>query len=115
MTDQPSAAEPEDAPEHDPAYERERAPYFRSRVQRIEPQASADQCALFQAMAQSGGPLLTLGELYLKWEEMLARPRQAAWLAIAGAYIPFGLGGVMRALMEHHLIDVLVTTPAQIT
>ena len=100
---------------HDPGYDRERAPYFASRVHRIDPWPSAEQRALFQEMAQAGGPLRTLGEVYRRWEEMLARPQQAVWLAIAGAYIPFGLGGVMRALVEHHLIDVLVTTPAQLT
>ena len=101
--------------QHNAAYERERSPYFASRVHRIEPRASERQRALFLEMVRAGGPLRTLGEVYQRWEEMLARPMQAAWLAIAGAYIPFGLGGVMRTLMEQHLIDVLVTTPAQIT
>src|SRR5919199_2454842 len=105
----------DEAPDRGPGYERERARYFASRVHRIEPQPSAEQRALFQEMARAGGPLRTLGEVYLRWEEMLARPRQAVWLAIAGAYIPFCLGGVIRALMDHHLVDVLVTTPAQLT
>ncbi len=66
-------------------------------------------------MARAGGPVRTLAEVYQRWEEMLAREGQAVWLAIAGAYIPFGLGSVMCALIDHHLIDVLVTTPAQLT
>ena len=101
--------------QHDPQYDQARAPYFHTRVHRIEPRPSESQRQLFQEMARAGGPLRTLGDVYLRWEEMLAQPKQAVWLAIAGAYIPFGLGGVMRTLMERHLMDILVTTPAQIT
>jgi deoxyhypusine synthase len=71
--------------------------------------------ALYEAMWRAGGPLRHLAGIYLAWEEMLRAPRQTVWLAIAGAYIPFGLGGTMRALLRHRLIDVLVTTPAQLT
>ena len=59
--------------EHDAAYERERSSYFASRVHRIEPRANERQRALFQEMARAGGPLRTLGEVYLRWEEMLDR------------------------------------------
>lgn len=57
----------------------------------------------------------TLSEVYLNWEHMLSRTNQAAWLAIAGAYVPFGLGETLCAMMRMRAFDVLVTTPAQLT
>ncbi|HEY8744407.1 MAG TPA: deoxyhypusine synthase family protein [Chloroflexota bacterium] len=69
----------------------------------------------FRMLAHGSGPLSNLAGVYLGWEEMLGRDKQAVWLTIAGAYIPFGLGATMRALIEHHFVDFIVTTPAQIT
>ena len=99
----------------DRQYHRERAPFLASPVELVEPRAGQSHRALFQAMWHAGGPPRNLAGVYRSWEEMLRRPQQAAWLAIAGAYIPFGLGRTMCLLMEHHFIDVLVTTPAQLT
>lgn len=101
--------------EHDPHYQRERAPFFRSPVDPLRPLAGQSGRDLFAAMHRAGGPLRKLAAVYLGWEEMLQRPRQIVWLAIAGAYIPYGLGATMRTLLERRFIDVLVTTPAQIT
>jgi deoxyhypusine synthase len=108
-TGQPGGAAPSNH------YAQERAKLLSTPVERYEPRPRPEAREQLLAMARSGGPLRTLGELYLRWEEMLARERQVIWLAIAGAYIPFGLGTVLRRLIEHHLIDVLVTTPAQLT
>lgn len=97
------------------AEERERAPFFDRPVAPVEPRPGGGGRAVYEAMHRAGGPLRTMAEVYLLWEEMLRAPRQSVWLAIAGAYIPFGLGGTMRALLHHRFIDVLVTTPAQLT
>ncbi|HLZ72195.1 MAG TPA: deoxyhypusine synthase family protein [Dehalococcoidia bacterium] len=96
-------------------YQRRRAEFFTSPIERLEPRAGAGAAELFRAMQRAGGPLRNLAGVYLGWEEMLARQQQAIWLTIAGAYIPFGLGGTLRAIIEHRLVDVIVTTPAQIT
>lgn len=109
---QPDAA-PDAAP--DEAYERERAPFFASPIRPLEPQPGLGGRELFRAMEAAGGPLRNLASVYVAWEEMLTKPQQAIWLTIAGAYIPYGLGGVMRALINHRFFDVLVTTPAQLT
>ncbi|HEY7293804.1 MAG TPA: deoxyhypusine synthase family protein [Dehalococcoidia bacterium] len=101
----PSAAE----------YEHQRAEYFTSPIERLEPRPGTSGAELFRAMRRAGGPLRNLAGVYLGWEEMLDRERQAIWLTIAGAYIPFGLGGTLRAIIEHRLVDIIVTTPAQIT
>jgi deoxyhypusine synthase len=84
-------------------------------VERLEPAQGASHRDLFRAMARAGGPLRTLAEVYLGWEGMLGTPRQAIWLTIAGAYIPFGLGATMRTILDRRFADVLVTTPAQLT
>ena len=99
----------------DEAYARERAPYFRRPVARPQPAPGTGARDLLLAMRAAGGPLHTLGAVYAGWEEMLGRANQTVWLAAAGAYIPFGLGATMRTLLERRFVDVLVTTPAQLT
>jgi len=99
----------------DADYERERAPFFTSPVQPPLPHAGTSGPDFFRMLAHGSGPLSNLAGVYLGWEQMLNREKQAVWLTIAGAYIPFGLGGTMRALIEHHFVDFIVTTPAQIT
>src|SRR5258708_1699525 len=79
-------------------YERERASYFTSPVHALEPRAGTSGPALYRAMHRAGGPLRNLAGVYLGWEEMLSLPHQAVWLTIAGAYIPFGLGGTLRTI-----------------
>ncbi|MGI8423385.1 MAG: deoxyhypusine synthase family protein [Chloroflexota bacterium] len=96
-------------------YDRARAGYFRSPVERNAPPPGASVRDLYASMARMAGPVRNLAQVYLLWEEMLRLERQAVWLTIAGAYIPFGLGGSMVALIERRFIDVLVTTPAQLT
>ncbi|HEX2032854.1 MAG TPA: deoxyhypusine synthase family protein [Chloroflexota bacterium] len=93
----------------------ERQPFLASPIHPPQPVPGMRGHDLFLAMARAGGPLQNLAAVYLGWEAMLSRPEQAAWLAIAGAYIPFGLGATMRTLLERRFIDVLVTTPAQLT
>jgi len=110
----PQSGAARDSPDN-AAYARERAPFFTSPVRRLEPRAGTSGPDLFRAMHAASGPLRNLAGVYLGWEEMIFRPRQAIWLTIAGAYIPFGLGGTMRTLIDHHLVDFIVTTPAQIT
>jgi deoxyhypusine synthase len=111
----PLAGAPTAGPAASRADARERRPFFASPVERMEPVLGTSHRDLFLAMARAGGPLRTLAQVYLGWEEMLGTAGQAIWLTIAGAYIPFGLGGTMQALLERRLIDVLVTTPAQLT
>lgn len=107
---------PEPFREHDEAeYVRERAQFLHSPVARLAPQAGTSGPDYFRALHEAGGPMRNLAGVYLGWEEMLAREQQAVWLTIAGAYIPFGLGGTMRTLIEQRLVDVIVTTPAQVT
>ncbi|NBX47793.1 MAG: hypothetical protein EBT22_11535 [Chloroflexi bacterium] len=99
----------------DQAYTETRAPYFRKPVTRLLPTAGMSARELFVVAHGAGGPLRTLSEVYLNWEHMLSRTNQAAWLAIAGAYVPFGLGETLCAMMRMRAFDVLVTTPAQLT
>lgn len=99
----------------DQAYTETRAPYFRKPVTRLLPTARMSARELFVVAHGAGGPLRTLSEVYLNWEHMLSRTNQAAWLAIAGAYVPFGLGETLCAMMRMRAFDVLVTTPAQLT
>ncbi|HZU76172.1 MAG TPA: hypothetical protein VFA70_05370, partial [Dehalococcoidia bacterium] len=72
----------------DEAYERERAPFFASPIERLQPRAGTSGPEFFRALRRAGGPLYNLAGVYLGWEEMLSKERQAIWLTIAGAYIP---------------------------
>jgi deoxyhypusine synthase len=101
--------------ERSAAYEQARARYFTSPVERLVPRAGESLRDLFVAMHRAAGPPRNLAQIYLFWEEMLRAPRQAVWLTIAGAYVPFGLGETVRTLMARRFADVLVTTPAQLT
>lgn len=101
--------------ETDAAYQEERERFFHSPVERLVPRAGTSGPEFFRALAQASGPLRNLAGVYLGWEEMLTKPNQAVWLTIAGAYIPFGLGGTLRTIIEQRLVDFIVTTPAQIT
>ncbi|HEU5318595.1 MAG TPA: deoxyhypusine synthase family protein [Chloroflexota bacterium] len=96
-------------------YDRARERYFRHPVERVAPEKGVATRELFARMERAAGPIRNLAQVYLYWEEMLTTPRQAVWMTIAGAYIPFGLGGTMRTLLDSHYVDVLVTTPAQLT
>jgi deoxyhypusine synthase len=114
-------AHPNDHPQHTPSgesdaeYEQARARFFTSPVHRLQPAPEMRGPDLFRGMQRAGGPLRNLAGVYLGWEEMVSAERQAIWLTIAGAYIPFGLGGTMRTLIDNRLVDFIVTTPAQIT
>ncbi len=112
---EPGDAGAPETPLSEAEYERRRAEFFSSPIDRFAPRPGASLAEQFRAMRRAGGPLRNLAGVYLGWEEMLGRDRQAIWLTIAGAYIPFGLGATMRAIIEHRLVDVIVTTPAQVT
>jgi len=96
-------------------YEQARRHFLRSPVTRVQPRAGASVREALRALYEASGPPRNLGGVYRGWEEMLAKEKQAVWLTIAGAYIPFGLGATMTTLIEQHLVDFIVTTPAQIT
>lgn len=107
---------PESADSMDEAdYERERRHFLHAPVGRVEPRAGTSGPAYFRALHETSGPPHNLAGVYLGWEQMLAQPRQAVWLTIAGAYIPFGLGATLKTLIDNGFVDFIVTTPAQIT
>jgi deoxyhypusine synthase len=110
--------------EHDPAsagelddaaYLSERRQFLHTPIARVEPHAGTRGPAYFRALRETSGPPYNLAGVYLGWEEMLGTARQAVWLTIAGAYIPFGLGATMKTLIDNRFVDFIVTTPAQIT
>lgn len=96
-------------------YEQERRQFFTSPIQTLTPQAGVSGRDFFAAMARSGGPMRNLAGVYVGWEEMLRASHQSVWLTIAGAYVPFGLGTTVKMLLDRRFVDVLVTTPAQLT
>ncbi len=107
--------------EHDAEYEASRKRYLRVPVEPLELHTGPGRgpggpaAETYRAMARSSGPMRNLGEVFTGWERLLAAEDQVAWLTIAGAYVPFGLGATVRGMVEHRLIDVLTTTPAQLT
>jgi deoxyhypusine synthase len=110
MNDRDLGPEPAD---HD--YEEARRRFLSAPVTRVQPRAGASMREALRALYEASGPPRNLGGVYRGWEEMLAKEKQAIWLTIAGAYIPFGLGATMKTLIDQHLVDFIVTTPAQIT
>jgi len=55
-----------------------------------------------------------LGEAFAVWKQMLKEKKITIWLGIAGAIVPAGMRRVIAYLIENRMIDVVVSTGAQV-
>jgi deoxyhypusine synthase len=69
---------------------------------------------LLEAMAKTGFQGRKLGEAFLAWREMLRDESCVVFFGMSGAMIPAGMRRVVAHLIEHRLVDVVVTTGANV-
>lgn len=70
--------------------------------------------ALLEEMLATGFQGKNLGECFAVWKEMLREPEITIWLGISGAIVPAGMRRVLAYLVEKRLVDVIVSTGAQL-
>ena len=70
--------------------------------------------ALLEEMLATGFQGKNLGECFAVWKEMLREPEITIWLGISGAIVPAGMRRVIAYLVEKRLVDVVVSTGAQL-
>src|SRR5881397_4379772 len=81
------------------------------KVEDIEVSASAEVARLVEAMGRGGGftaKKVAVGVEILR--TMFRRPRCTTFLSFPAALMATGVRGVLRALVQERLVDVVVTT-----
>ncbi len=68
---------------------------------------------LLEEMLATGFQGKNLGECFAVWKQMLREPEITIWLGISGAIIPAGMRRAIAYLVEKRMIDVIVSTGAQ--
>jgi len=69
---------------------------------------------LLAEMLATGFQGKSLGEAYLVWKQMLTEKKITIWLGISGAIIPAGMRRVIAYLIKNRMVDVIVSTGAQL-
>lgn len=69
---------------------------------------------LLEEMMATGFQGKSLGEAFLVWKQMLKERKITIWLGISGAIIPAGMRRVIVYLIKNRLVDVIVSTGAQL-
>ncbi len=69
---------------------------------------------LLEAMAKTGFQGRKLGEAFLAWKSMLRDEGCVVFFGMSGAMVPAGMRRVVAYLIEHRLVDVVVTTGANV-
>ena len=69
---------------------------------------------LTEGMLATGFQGRKLGEVVEVWSDMLRGKRNVIWLGMAGAMVPAGMRRIISYLMDRRMIDVLVTTGANL-
>jgi len=76
----------------------------------MHPTASVDELLL--NMSKSGFQGRKLGEAFLLWKNMVETPGIRITIGLSGAIIPAGMQECIITLLEHHYIDCIVSTGA---
>lgn len=69
---------------------------------------------LLEEMMMTGFQGRRLGECFSIWEDMLKERKITIWLGISGAIIPAGMRRVLAYLIKNRMVDVVVSTGAQL-
>lgn len=69
---------------------------------------------LLEEMLATGFQGKNLAECFAVWKQMLAEQEITIWLGIAGAVVPAGMRRVIAYLVEKRMVDVIVSTGAQL-
>ena len=68
---------------------------------------------ILEEMLATGFQGKNLGECFVIWKQMLSEEEITIWLGIAGAIIPAGMRRAITYLVEKRMVDVIVSTGAQ--
>lgn len=93
---------------------RDRGAYLRERLRTIEP-TKKSVAELLEAMADTAYQGRALGEAYRIIKEMVAEPDNTIFLGLAGSMSTAGMWKLVKWLVEERLVDVLVSTGANIS
>lgn len=100
-------------PELSPAERRRKAELLAEPVRPLDPAGTRSVAELLRAMSGMSIQARNLGRCYEVLEGMLAdAERPTVFLGLAGPLIAGGLREVIRAMVEHGLVDVVVSTGA---
>ena len=69
---------------------------------------------LLEEMMATGFQGKSLGEAFMAWKQMLKEKNITIWLGISGAIIPAGMRRAIAYLIKNRMIDVVVSTGAQL-
>lgn len=89
--------------------------YLRKKLKTIEVRKGKKISELLKEMAQTGFQGRKLGEVVEVWERMLKDKETTIFMGFAGSMSTTGQWKLVKWLMENHLIDVLVSTGANIS
>ncbi|MFA4905905.1 MAG: deoxyhypusine synthase [Candidatus Margulisiibacteriota bacterium] len=79
---------------------------------RVAPGKKVDQ--LLDEMLATGFQGKSLGECFAVWKQMLNEKKITIWLGITGAIVPAGMRRALAYLIRHRMVDVVVSTGAQL-
>jgi len=94
-------------------YEKERAEYLQTDVQHIDVKAH-DVTALVDSMARMSFRSRGLANAAKYYEQMLRDPHCTIILGLAGSLVSAGLKQVIVDMIDHNMVDVIVSTGANI-
>jgi len=87
---------------------------LRRPVDPIEVNAKKTASTILDEMCLTAFQARALGEIVKIWRKMLAEKHILIWLGLAGAMTPAGMRKIIGFLIERRMVDVLVTTGANI-
>ncbi|MEM3071871.1 MAG: deoxyhypusine synthase family protein [Candidatus Bathyarchaeia archaeon] len=87
---------------------------FRRPVNPIKINADKTASTILEEMCLTAFQGRALGEVVKTWKKMLAEKRIVIWMGLAGAMAPAGMRKIIGFLIKNRMIDVLVTTGANI-
>ncbi len=79
-----------------------------------KPRLGEDPRDFLPKAARSGFQLGSLGETIGVWKAMLEDPDAVVYLGLAGAVVPAGFGPLLGECLRHNMVDVVVSTGAQV-
>ena len=88
--------------------------FLRVPTQPIDVEVDSDIAGLITRMRRVGFQGRKLAEIVDIWTNMLREKRCVIWLGLAGAMIPAGMRKLISYLIQRRMIDVLVTTGANL-
>ncbi|MGQ9788650.1 MAG: deoxyhypusine synthase [Candidatus Hadarchaeaceae archaeon] len=91
-----------------------RSKFLKTPTHPIEVRPGRSISNLTKLMLQIGFQGRKLGEVFEVWSRMLREKRNTIWMGLAGAMVPAGMRRIISYLIKRRMIDVLVSTGANL-